>query len=230
MTKGFWIPIELLHDKSTTMQEKLLLIEINQLTMLDKGCIASNNHFAETFKVKKESISRSLSSLEKKGFICSVIKEGSRNYSRTITINKMLFNHEQNVIDPLTKCLETKENKTTNTNKGKKTINLENASKVYDIYKQHIKASKSKQSCINNIVVWLKDYEPKQLVKAIQNYKSIIKDKKEKQYIKDCANFFGVKGTSNGFFVDYLENETFSEIKQATKPTYSECDENGNVL
>ena len=46
MTKGFWLPIELLHDKNTTMQEKLLLIEINQLSMLDKGCIASNNHFA----------------------------------------------------------------------------------------------------------------------------------------------------------------------------------------
>ena len=55
MTKGFWLSIDLLHDKNTTMQEKLLLIEINQLSMLDKGCIASNNHFAETFKVKKES-------------------------------------------------------------------------------------------------------------------------------------------------------------------------------
>ena len=74
MTKGFWIPIELLHDKDTTMQEKLLLIEINQLTMLDKGCIASNNHFASTFQVKKESISRSLSALEIKGYINSKIK------------------------------------------------------------------------------------------------------------------------------------------------------------
>ena len=49
------------------MQEKLILIEINQLSMLDKGCVASNNHFAEIFKIKKESVSRSLSSLEQKG-------------------------------------------------------------------------------------------------------------------------------------------------------------------
>lgn len=108
MTKGFWLSIELLHDKNTTMQEKLLLIEINQLSMLDKGCIASNNHFAETFKVKKESISRSLSSLEQKGYITTEIKAGSRNHDRTITINKMLLQDEKTI----TNCLVSKENKT----------------------------------------------------------------------------------------------------------------------
>ena len=108
MTKGFWLSVELLHDKNTTMQEKLLLIEINQLSMLDKGCIASNNHFAETFKVKKESISRSLSSLEQKGYITTEIKAGSRNHDRTITINKMLLQDEKTI----TNCLESKENKT----------------------------------------------------------------------------------------------------------------------
>ncbi len=118
MTKGFWLEIELLHDKNTTMQEKLLLIEISNLSMLDKGCIASNTHFAELFQVKKESISRSLSSLEKKGYISTEIKKGSRNHNRTITINKLLFDPKQNVIAPLTNCLESKENKTIN-----KTIN-----------------------------------------------------------------------------------------------------------
>lgn len=129
MTKGFWLSIDLLHDKNTTMQEKLLLIEINQLSMLDKGCIASNNHFAETFKVKKESISRSLSSLEQKGYITTEIKAGSRNHDRTITINKMLFYYEQNVIAPLTNCLETKENKTINKTKN---ISIDIVSSFFD--------------------------------------------------------------------------------------------------
>ena len=125
MTKGFWLSVELLHDKNTTMQEKLILVEISQLSMLDKGCIASNNHFAELLQVKKESVSRSISSLENKGYITTKIKDGSRNYERVITINKMLFSinkmlfdPKQNVIDPLTNCLETKESKTIN-----KTIN-----------------------------------------------------------------------------------------------------------
>ena len=140
MTKGFWLSIELLHDKNTTMQEKLLLIEINQLSMLDKGCIASNNHFAETFKVKKESISRSLSSLEQKGYISTEIKAGSRNHDRTITINKMLFYYEQNVIAPLTNCLETKENKTINKTKN---ISIDIVSSFFDENKEIQKDDKS---------------------------------------------------------------------------------------
>lgn len=77
--------------------------------MLDKGCIASNNHFAEIFKIKKESVSRSLSSLEQKGYITTKIKAGSRNHDRTITINKLLLQDE--IV--ITNCLESKENKTT---------------------------------------------------------------------------------------------------------------------
>ena len=130
MSKGFWLPIELLKDKSTTMQEKLILVEINQLSMLDKGCIASNYHFAELLGIKKESVSRSISSLENKGYITTKIKDGSRNHERVITINKMLFSinellfdPKQNVIDPLTNCLETKENKTINkTNNNKEAL------------------------------------------------------------------------------------------------------------
>ena len=129
MSKGFWLPIELLKDKSTTMQEKLILVEINQLSMLDKGCIASNNHFAELFGIKKESVSRSISSLENKGYITTKIKDGSRNHERTITVNKMLFEYKQNVISPLTNCLETKENKTINKTNNK-----------YDIFLDYLKS------------------------------------------------------------------------------------------
>ena len=129
MSKGFWLPIELLKDKSTTMQEKLILVEINQLSMLDKGCIASNNHFAELFGIKKESVSRSISSLENKGYITTKIKDGSRNHERTITINKMLFEYKQNVISPLTNCLETKENKTINKTKN---ISIDIVSSFFD--------------------------------------------------------------------------------------------------
>ena len=122
--KGIWLPIELLNDKDTTFQEKLILVEISQLTMLDKGCIASNNHFAELFKIKKESVSRSINSLEKKGYITSLIVPGTRNHSRIITINKLLSDSKQNVITPLTNCLETKENKPVNKPKKKSDFDL----------------------------------------------------------------------------------------------------------
>lgn len=112
---------ELIRDKGTTMQEKLVLMEINQLTSLKKGCYASNEHFAELLGVKKQSICRTLKSLSEKGFITTKIKGGSRNHHRTIICNKMLLignkmlpESKQNVTPSVTKCLETKENNTIN--------------------------------------------------------------------------------------------------------------------
>ena len=188
MSKGFWLPIELLKDKSTTMQEKLILVEINQLSMLDKGCIASNYHFAELFGIKKESVSRSISSLENKGYITTKIKDGSRNHERTITVNKMLFEHKQNVIDPLTNCLETKENKTINKTNNK-----------YDIFLDYLKSKckyKTKVSkTINGKVLFNQIEDKRQLIidyinhqeeknefavrisKFMEDYNTVYKDK-----------------------------------------------------
>ena len=117
-TRGIWLPIEVVNDKNTTFQEKLILMEINQLSMLDEGCIASNSHFATLFKIKKEAVSRSINSLQEKGYISIEIIDGSRNHKRIVNINKLLFGYEQNVNGVLTNCLETKDNKTIN-----KTIN-----------------------------------------------------------------------------------------------------------
>lgn len=155
MTKGFWLSVELLHDKNTTMQEKLLLIEINQLSMLDKGCIASNNHFAETFKVKKESISRSLSSLEQKGYITTKIKAGSRNHDRTITINKLLLQDE--IV--ITNCLESKENKTTSLSNQLDYDKFSNLWNEFATKNNKAKLAKLSDSRKKKIALRLKEYK-----------------------------------------------------------------------
>lgn len=155
MTKGFWLSIELLHDKNTTMQEKLLLIEINQLSMLDKGCIASNNHFAETFKVKKESISRSLSSLEQKGYISTEIKAGSRNHDRTITINKLLLKDEK----AITNCLESKENKTSSSSNQLDYDDFFNLWNEFSTKNNKAKIAKLSDSRKKKIALRLKEYK-----------------------------------------------------------------------
>ena len=192
MSKGFWLPIELLKDKSTTMQEKLILVEINQLSMLDKGCIASNNHFAELFGIKKESVSRSISSLENKGYITTKIKDGSRNHERTITVNKMLFEHKQNVISPLTNCLETKENKTINKTNNK-----------YDIFLDYLKSKCKYKSKVT------KTKEGKVLFEQIEDKKQLaidyIKHQEEKmeyavrisKFMEDYNTVYKDKANSN---------------------------------
>lgn len=188
MSKGFWLPIELLKDKSTTMQEKLILVEINQLSMLDKGCIASNNHFAELFGIKKESVSRSISSLENKGYITTKIKDGSRNHERTITVNKMLFEHKQNVISPLTNCLETKENKTINKTNNKYDIFLDYL-KSKCKHKTKVTKTKNGSKLFNSIqdkrqliIDYIRHQEEKKefaavITKFMEDYNTVYKDK-----------------------------------------------------
>ena len=111
--RGIFITWSFWKDKKTTLSEKALLLEIQNLSELEKGCIAQNEHFSKLMGIKKEAVSRLISSLESKGYINSKIEAGSRNYSRVITINKLLSNEDL----LLTNCLETKENKTNTASK-----------------------------------------------------------------------------------------------------------------
>ena len=109
-TKFITISVEIMHDTNLTANQKFILAEIEQLSSLENGCIAGNNHFSELTRIAKQSVSRCISDLEKQGYINTEIVKGSRNHKRIITINKMLNHPKQNVKPPLTKCLETKGN------------------------------------------------------------------------------------------------------------------------
>lgn len=116
-----------------------------------------------------------------------------------------------------------------NTAEKKKLLEKE-ATKLYEYYKTRIKASTKRQSCINNISTWLKDYKYVNIASSIYNYSLVSKQQKDKKYIKDCSNFFGTSGDSKGFFKDYLTSETTNEIIEEKKPKYRPCDANGNLL
>ena len=86
--------------------------------MLKRGCVASNEHFAKLLGVRKASVSRSISSLESKGYIKTEITGGSRNHERKIFVNnllfKELFDNKMLLEQPslITNCIETKGNNT----------------------------------------------------------------------------------------------------------------------
>ena len=110
--KGFWIPIELMNlDISWT--KRILLAEISQLEMLDKGCIASNNHFADKLKLTNQGVSKALNELSKDGLIIIDNAQTKRNFGRKITINfsKSSINFSKSGIN---ESGESKENKTIN--------------------------------------------------------------------------------------------------------------------
>ena len=67
--KGVWIPKEIWLDDNLTWSEKMLLVEIDSLSTLEKGCIATNEYLSNFFNLSKDRISKLISSLKTKGYI-----------------------------------------------------------------------------------------------------------------------------------------------------------------
>lgn len=67
--KGIWIPKEIWLDNNLTWSEKMLLVEIDSLATLEKGCIATNEYLSDFFNLSKDRISKLISSLKSKGYI-----------------------------------------------------------------------------------------------------------------------------------------------------------------
>lgn len=68
--RGVWIPADLWLNRSLSIQEKVMLIEIDSLSKdKERGCYKKNQGFAEFFGLSKNRISEIIKSLETKGFI-----------------------------------------------------------------------------------------------------------------------------------------------------------------
>ena len=81
--KGVWIPKEIWLNKDLTVMEKLFLVEIDSLDN-DKGCFASNAHFAEFFDITKGRCTQIIKSLEKKGLVTIKLEREGKNVSKRI--------------------------------------------------------------------------------------------------------------------------------------------------
>ncbi len=78
------IPANVRYDKTLTSNHKVLYAEITALTRKEGFCWASNKHFAEMFDVEKETISRWIALLEKKGYLRTTLeyKENSKEIAQ----------------------------------------------------------------------------------------------------------------------------------------------------
>lgn len=82
---GVWIPADLWLDRNLSITEKVMLVEIESLDHADRGCYASNAHFAEFFGLSKSRVSELISGIEQKGLITvELIREGKQVISRSI--------------------------------------------------------------------------------------------------------------------------------------------------
>jgi DNA-binding GntR family transcriptional regulator len=83
--KGVWIPKEIWISDKLSLMEKVLFVEIHSLDN-ERGCFASNNHFAEFFGVSGRQIRTYIGSLKEKGFVTITIRNRNERVIRTAVL------------------------------------------------------------------------------------------------------------------------------------------------
>jgi hypothetical protein len=84
--KGIWIPKDIWLNENLTIMEKVFLVEIDSLDN-ENGCYASNNYFAEFFKVTPQRCSQIINSLIKKEYIKGkYVRKGKEIEKRVLNI------------------------------------------------------------------------------------------------------------------------------------------------
>ena len=81
--KGVWIPREIWLSGQLSLIEKVLLVEIHSLDN-ERGCFASNRHFADFFGVSERQIRTHIASLKQKGFVSVSIKNRNERVIRVV--------------------------------------------------------------------------------------------------------------------------------------------------
>ena len=87
--KGIWIPKEIWLTSELSLQEKVILVEIESLEDEERGCFASNNYFAKFFNLTPSRVSQIINLLvEKKYLEVDYIKKGKQTINRVIRIKR----------------------------------------------------------------------------------------------------------------------------------------------
>ncbi len=80
--KGVWIPREIWLSEHLSLVEKALFVEIQSLDN-ERGCYASNAHFAKFFGVSIRQIIRYIASLKQHGFVIVQVRNKNERTIRT---------------------------------------------------------------------------------------------------------------------------------------------------
>jgi hypothetical protein len=81
--KGVWIPKEIWLSTQLSLMEKVLFVEIHSLDN-ERGCFASNRHFADFFNMSDRQIRRYILSLKEKGLISVTILNDTDRIIRAV--------------------------------------------------------------------------------------------------------------------------------------------------
>lgn len=79
--KGIWIPREIWLSEQLSLMEKVLFVEIHSLDN-ERGCFASNQYFANFFRVSDRQIRTYVGTLKEKGFVTVSIRNRNERVIR----------------------------------------------------------------------------------------------------------------------------------------------------
>lgn len=83
--QGVWIPADTWLDRTLSITEKVMMVEIGSLETEERGCYASNAHFAQFFDLSISRVSEIINGLAAKGLVdIEQIREGKRIIERRI--------------------------------------------------------------------------------------------------------------------------------------------------
>ena len=83
--RGVWIPADIWMSRELSLQEKVMLVEIDSLQHPERGCFKSNKALAEFFQLSPSRVSEIISSLAKKGLVrVEQIRSGKQIVERRI--------------------------------------------------------------------------------------------------------------------------------------------------
>ena len=133
------IPAEVRYDEDLPPNAKLLYGEITSLCNEKGYCWASNQYFADLYKVSKITVSRWISTLNKKGYITieTLYKEGTKEfigrhlYITNTPINKNVNRYIQNDLEGVNKIVNTPINKNAKDNNKDINNTFNNKKDVY---------------------------------------------------------------------------------------------------
>lgn len=224
------IPANVRYDNDLTPNAKLLYGEITALCNEKGYCWASNNYFAELYKVSKKSISKWINQLIQKGYIKSQImyKEGSKSIEeRRLYISnpmeekfhtpspKVLYPMEEKFHTPMEEKVKDNNTYINNTNNNT-VISLDDIDNIWKLYPN--KKDKTKAYKYIKRILTKEKLSVEALERAVKRYAKE-KENTDKQYIKHGSTFF------NGAYIDYLdENYQPSESVQPTTKIESSLD------
>lgn len=96
--RGVWIPAEIWLSRDLTLQEKVMLVEIDSLQAGERGCYKSNKRFAEFFQLSPSRVSEIISGLAKKGWLrIEQIRNGKQVIERRLFIACPLTGPEEGI-------------------------------------------------------------------------------------------------------------------------------------